>query len=198
MNSVNVHSDLTPYCGPANAQYFEGYNIGNTNFNGRTTVLTATATIQPNVLYHIKLVIADQTYFNLDSAVFIEGNSFNATVDLGEDVTTCASSLTLNGDVGNATATYNWYLNGSLLNGQTQPILNASQSGLYRLVVQIPLGNSFCEIEDSVNISLSSTQTAAPISDYQICDDPSGNGIETFDLSTKDAGSTIFSTSFKL
>ena len=187
VNSVNVHSDLTPYCGPANAQYFEGYNIGNTNYNGNTTVLTATATIQPNVLYHIKLVIADQTYFNLDSAVFIEGNSFNATVDLGDDVTTCASSLTLNGDVGNASATYNWYLNGSLLNGQTQPVLNTSQSGTYRLVVQIPLGNSFCEIEDSVNISLSSTQTAAPISDYQICDDPSGNGLEIFDLSTKDA-----------
>ena len=187
VNSTNVHPDLSPYCGAANGQYFAGYNIGNTNYNGRTTVMTATATILPNVTYHIKLVIADQTYFNLDSAVFIEGNSFNATVDLGDDVTTCASSLTLNGDIGNATATYSWYRNGTLLNGQIQPTLNATQSGTYRVVVQIPLGNSFCQIEDSVDISLSSTQTAAPVPDYQICDDSSGDGVETFDLSTKDA-----------
>ncbi len=187
VNSTNVHPDLSPYCGAANGQYFAGYNLGNTNYNGRTIAMTATATILPNVTYHIKLVIADQTYFNLDSAVFIEGNSFNATVDLGDDVTTCASSLTLDGNVGNATATYSWYLNGTLLTGQIQPTLNTTQSGTYRVLVQIPLGNTYCEIEDSVDISLSSTQTAAPVPDYQICDDSSGNGVEIFDLSTKDA-----------
>ena len=187
VNSTTVHPDLSPFCGAQNDQYFEGYNIGNTNYNGRTSVMTATATIIPNVTYHIKLVIADQDFFDFDSAVFIEGNSFNATVDLGDDLTTCASALTLNGDVGNATATYRWYLNGTLINGQTQPTLNAIQSGTYRVVVQIPLGNSYCEIEDSVDISLSSTQTAAPVPDYEICDDVSGNGWEIFDLSTKDA-----------
>ena len=187
VNSTTVHPDLSPFCGAQNDQYFEGYNIGNTNYNGRTTVLTATATIIPNVTYHIKLVIADQDFFDYDSAVFIEGNSFNATVDLGDDLTTCASALTLNGDVGNATATYSWYLNGTLLNGQTQPTLNATQSGTYRVLVQIPLGNSYCEIEDSIDIALSSTQTAAPIPDYQLCDDTSGNGLEIFNLSTKDA-----------
>ncbi|MGM5469905.1 choice-of-anchor L domain-containing protein [Flavobacteriaceae bacterium LMO-SS05] len=187
VNSTNVHPDLSPYCGASNNQYFEGYNIGNTNYNGRTTVMTATATILPNVQYHIKLVIADQSYYNLDSAVFIEGNSFNATVDLGEDITTCASSLTLDANVGNATATYSWFRDGTILNGQIQPTLNATQSGTYRVLVQIPLGNSFCEIEDSIDISLSSTQTAAPIPDYQICDDASGDGQEIFDLSTKNA-----------
>ena len=188
VNSTNVHLDFSPqFCGPQNEQYFGGYNIGNTNFNGRTTVMTATATIIPNVVYHIKLIIADQDDQFKDSAVFIQGNSFNATVDLGDDITTCASSLTLNGDVGNATATYSWYRNGLLLNGQVSPTLNTTQSGTYRVLVQIPLGNSTCELEDTIDISLSSTQIAAPISNYEICDDPSGNGVETFDLSTKDA-----------
>ncbi len=187
VNSTNVHPDLAPYCGAQNDQYFDGYNLGNTNYNGQTTVMTATATIIPNVTYHIKLVIADQNYWDYDSAVFIEGNSFNATVDLGDDVTTCASALTLNGDVGNVTATYSWYLDGTLMNGQVAPTLNVTQSGTYRVVIQIPLGNSYCEIEDSVDISLSSTQTASPVPDYLICDDSSGDGFETFDLSTKDA-----------
>jgi gliding motility-associated-like protein len=188
VNSTNVHPDFSPqFCGPQNQQYFGGYNLGNTNFNGRTTVLTSTATILPNVQYHIKLIIADQDDQSKDSAVFIEGNSFNATVNLGDDITTCASSLTLNGDIGNATATYSWYLDGSLLNGQVLPTLNTTQSGTYRVLVQIPLGNTTCEIEDSVDISLSSTQTAAPVSNYEICDDPSADGVETFDLSTKNA-----------
>jgi len=186
VNSINVHPDLSPYCSAQNDQYFEGYNLGNTNFNGQTTAMTATYTIIPNVTYHIKLVIADKDYFNYDSAVFIEGNSFNAAVDLGDDVTTCASALVLNGDVGNATATYSWFQNGTLLNSEVSPTLNVSQSGTYRVVVQIPLGNSYCEIEDSVDVSLSSTQTATPLTDYLICD-TNGDGIETFALSTKDA-----------
>jgi len=67
--------------------------MGDTNYNGRTTTLSAAATIIPNVQYHIKLVIADQSDQNYDSAVFIQGNSFNPTVNLGPDISTCAQKL---------------------------------------------------------------------------------------------------------
>ena len=43
-----------------NEQYFDGYKLGDTNYNGRTVPLMATATIIPYVQYHIKLIIADQ------------------------------------------------------------------------------------------------------------------------------------------
>ena len=46
-------------CPAQNNQFFAGQNIGDTNYNGRTTVLTATASLIPNVQYRIKLVIAD-------------------------------------------------------------------------------------------------------------------------------------------
>lgn len=188
VNSTNIHPDFSPqFCGPQNEQYFDGYSLGNTNFNGRTTIMTSTASILPNVQYHIKIIIADQDDKYKDSAIFLEGNSFNATVDLGDDIITCASALTLNGDIGNPSATYSWYLNNSILNGETLPTLNTTQSGNYRVVVQIPLGNSVCELEDSVDISLNTIQTPSPITNYEICDDPSLNGIETFDLSSKDA-----------
>ena len=49
-----------------------------TQFDGFTTVLTATATLTPNVSHHIKLVIADTDDELLDSAVFIEAGSIVA------------------------------------------------------------------------------------------------------------------------
>ncbi|OUR96102.1 hypothetical protein A9Q86_16635 [Flavobacteriales bacterium 33_180_T64] len=186
VNTNTIHEEILGFCEPSNEQYFEGYNIGNTNYNGRTTVMTANANIQPNVLYHIKLVIADQTDKNYDSAVFIQGNSFNSIVDLGPDIQTCASAVSLDGDINNPQATYSWFLNDVLIPGETQATLNAIQSGIYRVSVEIPLANTTCTIEDEITVTLSSTQSADPISDYFLCDDISDNEIELFDLSTKD------------
>ncbi|MEO8349609.1 MAG: choice-of-anchor L domain-containing protein [Acidobacteriota bacterium] len=47
-----------------------------TQFDGFTTVLTATKTLTPEVSHHIKLVIADNADCILDSAVFLQAGSF--------------------------------------------------------------------------------------------------------------------------
>lgn len=187
VNTKTVHDDIIGFCPASNEEYFEGYNLGDTNYNGRTTVLSAIATIQANVQYQIKLVIADQNDQNYDSAVFIEGNSFDASVDLGEDVSTCASSTVLNADIQNSSATYSWYLNDVLIPSENQATLTTLASGNYRVEISLPLAGSSCLIEDDVNITLSSTQTSDPISDYSLCDYTSGADVEIFDLSTKDA-----------
>ena len=187
VNTNTIHDEIVGFCSASNEAFFEGYNIGDTNYNGRTTVMTAKAVIVPNVAYHIKLIIADQTDKNYDSAVFIEGNSFNAGVDLGTDIQTCADTVTLDGNIENPLATYSWFLNNNLMSGETQPTLNTSQSGTYRIEIQIPLAGSNCIIEDEIMVTLSSTQAALPISNYELCDDASGDEIEIFDLSTKDA-----------
>lgn len=186
VNTNTIHDEIIGFCDAENGQYFDGYNVGDTNYNGRTKVMSAIATILPNVQYHIKLVIADQTDENYDSAVFIEGNSFSSSVDLGNDITTCGDSVELNGDIQNPQATYSWYLNNSLINGETQTALEASQSGIYTVRVEIPFSNSTCVIEDTVEVILSATQNAELISDYELCDDASGDAIESFDLSIKD------------
>lgn len=187
VNTNTVHDEIVGFCDASNEQYFEGYNLGDTNFNGRTSILSATASIQPNVEYQIKLIIADQTDENYDSAVFIEGNSFNASVDLGDDFSTCASSVNLNGDIGNPQATYSWYFNNALIPGANQPTYDAVQTGNYHVEIEIPLAGNTCMIEDDINITLSSTQSSGPISDFEVCDDSSNDGIETFDLSNKNA-----------
>lgn len=187
VNTNTVHDEIVGFCPASNDEYFEGYNLGDTNYNGRTTVLSATAAIQPNVQYQIKLVIADQNDQNYDSAVFIEGNSFNASVDLGEDFSTCASSVELDGNIDNPNAVYSWFFNNSQIPLANQSTLTASQSGNYRVEVQLPLAGNSCVIEDAIDVTLSSTQTSDPLTDFLLCDDLSGDGLEMFDLSTKDA-----------
>ena len=63
-----------------------------TQFDGFTTVLTATATLTPNVSHHIKLVIADTDDELLDSAVFIEAGSIVAGNTPTPTLTTTATS----------------------------------------------------------------------------------------------------------
>ena len=186
VNTNTIHDEIVGFCAAENDQYFDGYSMGDTNYNGRTTVLTATANIIPNVLYHIKLIIADQTDENYDSAVFIQGNSFNATVDLGSDITTCAERYELNGDILNPLATYTWYQDGILIAGETSSTLTVTSSGNYTVEISILLNSINCVIQDSAIVTLNSEQAAGNISDYQLCDDISNDGIETFNLLTKD------------
>jgi len=186
VNTNTVHDEIVGFCPAENEQYFDGYSMGDTNYNGRTTVLTATANINPNVLYRIKLVIADQNDENYDSAVFIEANSFNPTVNLGPDISTCAEDYTINGDIQNPLATYAWYENGTLLPTETISTLTVNTSGSYRVEITIPLNATNCVIEDTVEINLSSEQTVDPIVNYELCDDTSEDGFEVFNLTTKD------------
>ncbi|MEY8849291.1 choice-of-anchor L domain-containing protein [Psychroserpens sp. XS_ASV72] len=186
VNTTSIRQEIVGFCPPENEQYFEGYNIGDTNFNGRTSVLTARASIIPYELYHIKLIIADQTDQNYDSAVLIENTSTIAAVDLGPDIDICAQTTLLNANVQNNTATYQWYLNGTLLPGATNPLFQTSVSGTYSVVVNLQINNSSCTISDEVVVNLSSVQSADIIPDFTLCDDSSNDGVEIFDLSTKD------------
>ncbi|WP_051605558.1 T9SS type B sorting domain-containing protein [Sediminibacter sp. Hel_I_10] len=186
VNTNTIHDDIAGFCTASNEAYFEGYNIGDTNYNGRTTVLTAFADINPNVPYHIKLVIADQGDEFYDSAVFIESNSFNASVNLGPDIVTCANSTSLDGDIQNSFADYEWFLNGLPIAGETNSTLNATASGLYTVKITIGLNNSECIIEDNIQVTLNSEQSTTNISDYILCDDAADDGIAIFDLPSKE------------
>ncbi|MFV9550517.1 choice-of-anchor L domain-containing protein [Algibacter sp. PT7-4] len=186
VNTNTIHDEIFGVCPAENDEYFQGYNLGDTNYNGRTTVLTASGTIQPNVTYHIKLIIADQTDGTYDSAVFIEGDSFRV-LDLGEDITTCASSATLDADLQNPLISYAWYLNNVLITGAVGPTYTAVQDGTYRVEASVPVNGTTCVEEDEIEVVLNTEEPMPPITDYQLCDDSSGDGTEIFNLSTKDS-----------
>jgi gliding motility-associated-like protein len=183
VNTNTIHDEIYGVCPAQNAQYFDTYGNPDTNYNGRTTVLTASATITPNVQYHIKLIIADQTDGTFDSAVFIEGNSFKI-LDLGPDIATCASSTTLTADIQNALASYAWYLNGTLIPAAISPTLNVIQSGTYKVEVSVPFNSINCVEDDEIEVVLNTEEPIPPISNYELCDE-NGNGIREFNLITK-------------
>lgn len=187
VNIANIRPEINGFCTAENDQYFQGYQLGDTNFNGRTTVLNATTTIVPYQSYHIKLVIADQTDQFFDSAVFIEGNSFNTPIDLGPDINTCGTDVELSGDIGNHLASYSWYRNGNLIPSENTSSYTATESGSYTIRAEVPIDNETCVIEDTIEVVLAAEQSVGPISDFQLCDltNP-GDLVEFFDLSTKD------------
>ncbi|HIC30991.1 MAG TPA: hypothetical protein EYO76_03650, partial [Flavobacteriaceae bacterium] len=185
VNTNTIHDEIVGFCPEENSNYFEGYNMGDTNFNGRTTVMTASANIIPNVQYSIKLIVADQTDRNFDTAVFIEGNSFTDSVDLGEDITTCDASVTLDANTNNPQATYQWFLDGNILSSETNSTLNVTADGNYTVEITVPLNTDFCSFQDSINVTLNTIQNGPTISDIVVCDDASNDGVEVFDLTPK-------------
>ncbi|WP_111309540.1 T9SS type B sorting domain-containing protein [Confluentibacter sediminis] len=179
VNTQNIRPQSAQVnCPAVNENYFAGYNTGETNFEGRTTILTASTTIVPNQTYHIKLIIADQTDQQFDSAVFIQGNSIKP-VDLGEDVTTCSKMVLLDADINNSIASYKWFFKNSEISLETKPTLSAKESGLYRVEVTVPGISTPCT--DEINISLGNEISIVPIENYYLCDIN-----ELFDLSTRD------------
>src|SRR4029453_18983139 len=75
INTVNLQTNPSFYRNNDPSELGTPTPFG-TQFDGFTTVLTATATLTPNVSHHIKLAIADTDDFNLDSAVFLQAASF--------------------------------------------------------------------------------------------------------------------------
>ena len=171
----------------ANPEFFEGYNLGSTNYGGRTIVLTANADVIPNETYEIKIVVADQGDFAFDSAIFLEAGSFNLGLDFGEDLTlasgnaACSSApLVLNTEIPTSVASHKWFFNGVEILGETDSIFNVTQDGTYSVEV---VYTSNCISTDSIVVEFTASPTASIIEDQLICDD-NADGLWTLDFTS--------------
>lgn len=193
---VNTVRGPGTICPPANEQYFDAFNTSNhpTNYNGQTKILAAKSTVEPGVLYHIKLVVADQGNNLFDSAIFIGGGSFKIEKDLGDDRLLLTNNplcfqSTLDLDATEpGTNTYQWFKNGISIAGAINPTFTVSDEGIYS--VEINLGTSGCISTGEIEIEYAAQLTPSPATIVQC--DPDFDGITTFNL-TK-ATATILST----
>ncbi|MCB0820761.1 MAG: choice-of-anchor L domain-containing protein, partial [Bacteroidetes bacterium] len=86
INTINIGVEgdfgngLCPGGGLGNAQYYIQNTQNSLQMDGFTTLLTASATVQCNQTYHIKLVIANGTDTSLDSWVFLQAESFSSNI----------------------------------------------------------------------------------------------------------------------
>lgn len=144
---VNTVRGTGTICPPANAAYFDAFNgtTHPTNFNGQTTVLTAQADVVPGQTYHIKLVIADEGNHRYDSAIFLNGGSFNFGIDLGDDRLIATGNPLCPGETLTVDATqvgatgYQWFQNGNLISGAINSTYTIASAGDY--TVDISFGS---------------------------------------------------------
>ena len=142
-------------CASVNPEFFGIYNDENAvtranaaiNFKGQTLKMTANSEVVPNTMYHIKLVIADRNDNSWDSAIFIEGGSFDiGAPNLGGDRLIVDGTALCNGepyilDTGLSAVDYvfHWYKDGFLIEGAAGPTYAVTESGTYSVDI-IPIG----------------------------------------------------------
>ncbi|MDN3724695.1 choice-of-anchor L domain-containing protein [Aequorivita sp. SDUM287046] len=184
---TTVHSGIPGSCPPINETYFEGWNGPNApiNFNGQTKILVAETPVTVNQPYHIKLVIADEKNYRYDSAVFLEGGSFNIAANLGPDRSFRTNNPLCDGETyildatpqGTTPLGYTWYRDGTILPGETAAQLAVTTPGMYS--VAIDYGNT-CIATDEVLIEYSNSVNPQNTELYQC--EPTASGIAVFNL----------------
>jgi gliding motility-associated-like protein len=175
-------------CTAQNESFFGSYNGVNhpTNFNGQTVVMTAQATVIPGITYHIKLVIADEENIRYDSAIFLEGSSFNVGADIGPDRLISNQNPICFGDTYTLNATipgintYQWFKNGLAIPTATNATYDVTSSGTY--TVEITLNSTTCIATGEVEIEFTAPLITNNISAYQ-CDD-NNDGITYYNLTS--------------
>ena len=151
-------------CESVNAEWFANYYgpgglpplTSPTNFIGHTEVMTATATVIPNEVYTIKLVVADDGDTIYDSAVFIDGGSFDiGQLDLGEDILVSSGNALCEGqeivlDAGALpnNSSIDWFMDGVLLEGETGVTLTVTETAFYSAIITVD--NTDCAYGDDI------------------------------------------------
>jgi gliding motility-associated-like protein len=184
-------------CNSQNPQYFGQFNGGSnaagsaTNFNGQTVVMNASAVLQPNVPYRIKLVIADGTDEQSDSAIFLSSNSFNIGQDvLGDDLTIAANTAPCSGEnyliqsgLSPSLYTFSWKKNGQTLSGENGPNLNVNSPGTYELTYT-KIANTCQTFSDSILIEYLLVFTTPNPIDLYVCDTGASSYFYNLSLNT--------------
>ncbi|ENA1797293.1 T9SS type B sorting domain-containing protein [Flavobacterium psychrophilum] len=180
---TSVHRDIPNGCSAINETYFGSYNGPNAsiNFNGQTVVMTAKATVIPGTKYHIKLVIADETNPQYDSAIFLGAGTFQVGTDLGENKLIATKNPLCQGETYLLDATeaginsYKWFKNGIEIIGQTNPTYQVSTTGTYS--VEVSLGAKSCIAKGKVTIEYSPIPVLSNKTLVQCDDDNDGSTI---------------------
>ncbi len=155
----NIYNSL---CSSQNQSYFGTLNgcagpvCPPTNYNGQTVVFNVSATIIPNVTYHIKFVISDSYDADFDSALFLHqlnlGEHFlpNDLLVSTNNALCIDESYTIQSGLSPALFSFQWANSSGNLVGETNPNLTINTPNTYTLTyTNIATG---CSFSDSIVI----------------------------------------------
>ena len=164
-------------CESVNAEWFANYYgpgglpplTSPTNFIGHTEVMTAQSTVIPNELYNIKLVVADDGDTIYDSAVFIDGGSFDiGQLDLGEDILVSSGNALCEGqeivlDAGALpnNSSIEWFMDGVLIDGETSVTLTVTETAFYSAIITVD--NTDCAYGDDILVEFFQSPIIVPV-----------------------------------
>ena len=166
-------------CESVNEEWFANYYgpgglpplTSPTNFIGHTEVMTASATVIPNEVYTIKLVVADDGDTIYDSAVFIDGGSFDiGQLDLGEDILVSSGNALCEGqeivlDAGALpnNSTIEWFMDGTLMEGETGVTLTVTETAFYSAIITVD--NTDCSYGDDILVEFFQSPVISAVED---------------------------------
>ena len=166
-------------CESVNEEWFANYYgpgglpplTSPTNFIGHTEVMTASATVIPNEVYTIKLVVADDGDTIYDSAVFIDGGSFDiGQLDLGEDILVSSGNALCEGqeivlDAGALpnNSTIEWFMDGTLMEGETGVTLTVTETAFYSAIITVD--NTDCSYGDDILVEFFQSPVISTVED---------------------------------
>lgn len=201
VSSTTVHNEIEPYsdgtisspgCPAENKDFFDRYNTATSpiNYAGQTKVMNARANVVPNKKYHLKLVIADDSTREYNSAVFIEGGSFISLVDFGADRTIAnnnpacfGETITLNTQLDNTQYDFKWLKQDASNNyveipSEINSTYDVQSTGNYK--VEATLKGTTCVSTGQIKIEYAPEILSTNTSLLQ-CDDDT-DGITVFNL----------------
>ena len=167
-------------CDTTHSSYYVN-NVGGATleFDGFTTVLTATAVVIPCQLYHLRIAIADAGDGVWDSAVFFEQGSLSSTpiIYAGVDQTFCKNAIVNLGSPAVSGWTYSWSPSVGLSNSTiSNPVLNYTNNGLLPVVQSYvaTASSGSCTLTDTVAITINPQPTATFTAPSPLCAGQSG------------------------
>ncbi|MFY8187568.1 MAG: choice-of-anchor L domain-containing protein, partial [Flavobacterium sp.] len=189
----NLHNNG---CASVNQAFFGQYYgapnglpvIGSpTNYNGNTVPMIASSAVNPGTKYRIKLAIADYNDSAWDSAVFLNGGSFNiGNLELGDDLLVDAGNalcdgeiITINSDLDPDDYDFVWSLGDDVLENETSPSLVVTAPGTYTL--EATFENSECVGSGSIIVEYFNPIVPNEPNDLTICD---ASDFGVFDLTS--------------
>ena len=165
-----------------------GSNIGNTP--NLSVCPTTDATYTAEVIYSN----CDGNTVTLTDDMFITVNtSYDVSTDPDQDFCQGDPPFTIQSVVSNLDADvtitdYIWYetsdLSTPLAQGVTATSLTVSTSGTYEVHV---IGSDGCDVISQTIVTYHPIPTVIAITDYELCDDATADGLTIFDLTTKDS-----------
>ena len=202
VSSVNIHPKIGPGtrpggiaysgCNASNESYFDRLNTNTSpvNYAGQTDVMTAQTNVIAGKKYHVKLVIADDTYRYLESAIFLEAGSFASKILLGEDRTTANNNpacfgekILLDSKLPITDYDFKWYKKDNpAVIISTNPTYEVTNAGTYK--VEATVKGSACISAGEIKIDYAPEILSSNTSLLQ-CDDNT-DGIAVFNLTKAD------------